>query len=118
MTLWVRRPLTLSNASTTFGGAIDGSGEADAAAGTETLTGDDLYTGATTINGGTLALSGTGSIGLQRRCRRRHLRYLGDHLGRLDQDALGTGNVALGAQTPTPSNASTTSGGRSTAAAG
>ena len=54
--------LTLTNASTTFSGAIDGSGGLTLTSGTETLTGANLYTGATTINGGTLALSGTGSI--------------------------------------------------------
>jgi autotransporter-associated beta strand protein len=54
--------LTLSDASTTFSGAIDGSGGLTLTTGTETLTGDNLYTGVTTINGGTLKLSGTGSI--------------------------------------------------------
>src|SRR6202044_1855820 len=55
--------LTLSNASTTFGGVIEGAlGGLTLTTGTETLTGTNTYTGATTINGGTLALTGTGSI--------------------------------------------------------
>ncbi|AOO81455.1 hypothetical protein BHK69_14215 [Bosea vaviloviae] len=56
------KTLTLSNASGTFGGAINGSGGLTLAAGTQILTGSNGYTGATTINGGTLALVGGGSI--------------------------------------------------------
>ncbi|HEY8336622.1 MAG TPA: autotransporter domain-containing protein [Tardiphaga sp.] len=51
--------LTLSNASTTFGGVIAGSGGLTQAAGQETLTGANTYTGATTINGGTLFIGGS-----------------------------------------------------------
>ena len=48
--------LTLTNASTTFSGAIAGSGGVTLTGGTETLSGTNTYTGATTITGGTLAL--------------------------------------------------------------
>jgi autotransporter-associated beta strand protein len=51
--------LTLSNASTTFGGVIAGSGGLTQTAGQETLIGANTYTGATTINGGTLFVSGS-----------------------------------------------------------
>ncbi|MBW4652274.1 MAG: autotransporter-associated beta strand repeat-containing protein [Kaiparowitsia implicata GSE-PSE-MK54-09C] len=56
------KTLTLSNASGTFGGAINGGGGLTLAAGTQILTGSNGYTGATIINGGTLALTGGGSI--------------------------------------------------------
>ena len=103
--------LTLTDAATTFSGAIDGIGGLTLTTGTETLTGDNLYTGATTINGGTLTLSGSGSIAIQRRCRRRHLRYLGDDLGRLDQDAVGQRRRHAWRETLTLTNASTTFSG-------
>lgn len=55
--------LTLSNASTTFSGVIDGAGGLTIAAGTETLTSINTYEGATSIAANaTLALSGAGSI--------------------------------------------------------
>ncbi len=57
------QPLSLSNASTTFDGVIDGAGSLEVAAGTQTLTGTNTYTGGTIIDSGAkLALSGTGSI--------------------------------------------------------
>jgi autotransporter-associated beta strand protein len=55
--------LTLTNASTTFNGAIGGTGGVTLAAGTETLTGTNTFGGEATIdNGAKLALTGTGSI--------------------------------------------------------
>ncbi|KAA5613882.1 autotransporter outer membrane beta-barrel domain-containing protein [Rhodovastum atsumiense] len=55
--------LTLSNASGTFDGGIDGSGGLSVAGGTATLTGTNTYSGQTGIgSGATLALSGGGSI--------------------------------------------------------
>jgi autotransporter-associated beta strand protein len=58
------KTLTLSNASGTFAGILNGSDGALAlTSGTQTLSGTNAYNGATTINGGTLALTGEGSIG-------------------------------------------------------
>ena len=103
--------LTLSNASTTFGGAIDGSGGLTLTAGTETLTGDNLYTGATTINGGTLALSGSGSIAASSDViDDSTFDISATTAGASIVTLSGTGNVTLGAQTLTLSNASTTFG--------
>ncbi|HZR76821.1 hypothetical protein [Bradyrhizobium sp.] len=59
------KTLTLTNGSTTFSGAIDGTGglTVDGAGTTETLGGTNTYSGVTTIGSGeTLALSSTGSI--------------------------------------------------------
>ena len=105
--------LTLSDASTTFSGAIDGSGGLTLTAGTETLTGTNLYTGVTTINGGTLKLSVAGSIAGSSDV---------DDDGTFDISATtsgasivtlsGDGTVALGIETLTLTNASTTFCGR------
>jgi autotransporter-associated beta strand protein len=55
--------LTLTNATGTFAGTMDGAGGLEVAAGGETLTGANLYTGATTVeNGGALYLANLGSI--------------------------------------------------------
>ena len=51
--------LTLSNASGTFSGAIDGTGGLTLTTGTETLSGTNPYSGATTINGGSLDVTGS-----------------------------------------------------------
>ncbi|HVU42267.1 MAG TPA: autotransporter domain-containing protein, partial [Xanthobacteraceae bacterium] len=51
--------LTLSNASGTFSGAIDGTGGLTLTTGTETLSGTNPYSGATTINGGSLNVTGS-----------------------------------------------------------
>ena len=51
--------LTLSNASSTFGGVISGTGGLSLTGGTERLTGANTYTGATNVNGGTLLVSGS-----------------------------------------------------------
>ncbi|TCR68219.1 autotransporter-associated beta strand repeat-containing protein [Bosea sp. BK604] len=56
------KTLTLSNASGTFGGAINGSGGLTLMTGTQGLSGSNDYTGATVIDGGSLALVGGGSI--------------------------------------------------------
>ena len=48
--------LTLSNASGTFAGAINGSGGLRLNGGTETLTGTSTYAGSTTIDAGTLSI--------------------------------------------------------------
>ena len=54
--------LTLTNASNTFQGAIQGSGGLTLSGGSERLSGANSYTGATTIDNGTLDLLQTGSI--------------------------------------------------------
>ena len=57
------RTLTLTAGSSTFSGAIGGTGGLTLSGGTETLSGANSFTGATTINAGaTLALTGSGSI--------------------------------------------------------
>jgi YVTN family beta-propeller protein/autotransporter-associated beta strand protein len=53
------RTLTLSNASTIFGGNITGAGGLTLTGGLEMLTGTSTYAGATTINGGTLSVNGS-----------------------------------------------------------
>ncbi len=104
--------LTLSDASTTFSGAIDGSGGLTLTAGTETLTGDNLYTGATTINGGTLALSGTGSIADSSNViDNGTFDISGTTAGASIVTLSGDGTVDLGTQTLTLSDASTTFSG-------
>lgn len=55
--------LTLSNASGTFAGSIQGAGGLVVGSGSEGLSGNNSYLGATTINqGATLALSGSGQL--------------------------------------------------------
>ena len=51
--------LTLSNASSTFGGDISGTGGLTLTAGTERLSGASTYTGATNVDGGRLLVSGS-----------------------------------------------------------
>jgi fibronectin-binding autotransporter adhesin len=59
--------LSLTAASTSFGGAIGGSGAVLVTGGTQTLSGTNTYTGATLIGpSGTIAMSGTGSIATSR----------------------------------------------------
>jgi uncharacterized protein with beta-barrel porin domain len=51
--------LTLSNASTTYAGVIQGTGGLTLTGGIQTLSGTNTYGGATTINGGTLLVNGS-----------------------------------------------------------
>jgi autotransporter-associated beta strand protein len=53
------------NTSTTFGGAISGTGGSltKSGSGTQTLSGVNTYTGNTTINAGTLEIGGAGTLG-------------------------------------------------------
>jgi fibronectin-binding autotransporter adhesin len=99
--------LTLSDASTKFGGAIDGSGGLTLTTGTETLTGDNLYSGVTTINGGTLALSGAGSISDSSDVVDNGTFDISATTGASIKTLSGDGAVTLGAQTLTLSDAST-----------
>ncbi|CAN7620933.1 autotransporter-associated beta strand repeat-containing protein [Bosea sp. LjRoot9] len=110
------RTLTLSNASGTFGGAINGSGGLALTAGAETLTGSNGYSGATTINGGTLALSGAGSIAASSGVSTAAGAVLDLSAstggGATIKSLAGTsGTVALGTKTLTLSSASGTFGG-------
>jgi autotransporter-associated beta strand protein len=55
--------LTLSSASGSYSGVIDGTGGLTLTSGTQTLTGDNTYSGTTTISGGTLEVGDGGSTG-------------------------------------------------------
>ena len=55
--------LTLTAASSTFGGSIGGAGRLVLQAGTEVLTGANTYTGGTAIAGGTLQIGNGGTSG-------------------------------------------------------
>jgi autotransporter-associated beta strand protein len=102
--------LTLTDASTEFDGNIQDDGNLDVAAGTESLGAENDYTGSTTVDSGaTLALTGAGSIAASNQV---------DDNGTFDISAadapgsqittlLGSGNVALGGNTLTLTDAST-----------
>jgi autotransporter-associated beta strand protein len=106
------KTLTLSDASTTFSGAIDGIGGLTLTTGTETLTGDNLYTGATTINGGTLKLSGSGSIAKSSGVADGGTFDISATTSGASIKTLsGSGAVKLGNETLTLTNASTTFSG-------
>ena len=97
--------LTLTDASTTFSGAIEGAGGLTLTAGTETLTGDNTYSGATTVDGGTLRVddnfNGTGTVTISGG-------GVADFLGTLDQAVTFAGAGRLNSPTlrPAPSQAS------------
>ena len=106
--------LTLSAASSTFSGAIGGTGGLTVAAGTETLTGTNGYTGGTTINSGaTLALSGAGSIAASSVVTDNGTFTIAasNAPGATITTLAGSGVVTLGSNTLTISNGSTTFGG-------
>jgi autotransporter-associated beta strand protein len=115
--------LTITNGSTTFSGVIDDAGQGGGltvSGGTQTLAGANTYSGATTINGGTLALSGNGSISSSSGVALATggafdisgLTNGGTSITTLGDSAVGqAGNVALGANTLTLSNASSTFSG-------
>ena len=102
--------LTLTNAFDEFDGVIAGSGGLTVAAGSETLGGANSYTGATTINaGGTLALTGTGSIGTSSDVIANGTFDISNTTGGASIVSLdGNGNVNLGAQSLSLTNASGT----------
>jgi hypothetical protein len=105
--------LTLTNASTTFNGAIGGTGGLTLAAGTETLTGTNTFGGETTIdNGAKLALSGTGSISDSSDVVDNGTFDISGLTGGTSIETLsGDGAVNLGANTLTLLDASTTFSG-------
>ncbi len=55
--------LTLTNASGSFDGVIDGSGGVIVSGGIGTLTGNNLYTGGTTANGSSLIVAADNNLG-------------------------------------------------------
>lgn len=101
--------LTLSDASGTFGGAINGAGAVVLTTGTETLSGINGYTGPTFIEDGTLALNGIGSIAASNAVSTRGsgtFDISASAGGATIQTLVGdTGTVALGSNTLTISNA-------------
>ncbi|MDG9967934.1 autotransporter-associated beta strand repeat-containing protein [Achromobacter mucicolens] len=101
------RTLTISNAASAFGGAIDGTGGLTVGGGTQTLTGANTYTGATTISpGATLAVNGAGSIAASSGITNQGtLDISGTAAGASVTSLSGSGNVALGARTLTLTNA-------------
>ena len=104
--------LTLTNASGNFLGAITGAGGVTLSAGTETLSGVNTYAGGTTVAAGTLALSGSGSIATSSAVAvAGTLDISGVTAGTTITTLSGAGTVALGNQTLTISNGSTTFSG-------
>jgi autotransporter-associated beta strand protein len=105
--------LTVTNGSTTFAGAIGGTGGVTVSGGTQTLTGTNGYTGSTFITGGaTLALSGTGSIADSSSVRADgRLNIAATTAGASIQTLLGGGTVTLGDQTLTVTNGATSFSG-------
>jgi autotransporter-associated beta strand protein len=99
--------LTLGNASDTFSGVIGGYGALKLSGGTEILTGTNTYQGLTSIDSGTLALSGNGSIASSSGVTVNGgatLDISGSN-GVSITTLTGNGNVNLGAQTLTLTNA-------------
>ncbi len=108
--------LALKQASGSFGGILQGSnGSLTIEGGTETLTGANTYTGATTIaSGATLALGGAGSVASSSDILANGILDLsaattGQSITTLS--GASTGEVLIGNQTLTLSNASTTFSG-------
>lgn len=103
------KTLTVTNGSTTFAGTIDGAGNFIIAGGTQTLSGENTYTGKTTVNAAaTLALIGTGSIADSSEVQADGTFDIsGTSAGAEIVTLSGSGNVALGAQTLTITDAST-----------
>jgi fibronectin-binding autotransporter adhesin len=108
--------LTLTPGSTNnlaVGASISGSGSVTVnGSGTLRLAGANSYTGATTINSGaTLALSGTGSIGASSGVTDNGTFDISGTSGTSITSLSGTGNVTLGSQTLTLTDANGSFGG-------
>ena len=99
--------LTLGNATDTFNGVLSGFGALTLSSGTETLTGTNTYQGLTTINSGTLALLGNGSIASSSgvTINSGGTLDISGSSGASITTLTGNGNVNLGAQTLTLTNA-------------
>ena len=98
--------LTLTNASDEFDGVIAGSGGFTVAAGSETLGGVNTYTGATNINtGATLALTGAGSIADSSDVVANGTFDISNTSGASIVSLDGSGNVNLGGQSLSLTNA-------------
>ena len=93
--------LTLSNASSTFSGTIDGAGSLLVSGGTQTLTGANSYSGSTTIaSGATLAVANAGTItSSQGVVAAGTLDISGSNNGVAITTLSGNGAVQLGSQT-------------------
>jgi outer membrane autotransporter protein len=101
--------LLLTNASDQFDGMVAGTGDLFVTGGTERLTGINTYTGATAVSGGTLALRGNGSIAASSEVVMTATGIFdisGTTAGAAVVTVGGDGNVVLGAQTLTLTNAS------------
>ncbi|MGX9964704.1 autotransporter-associated beta strand repeat-containing protein [Roseomonas sp. F4] len=107
------RTLTTTNGSSTFAGAIGGTGGLTVSGGTQTLSGTNGFTGAATIaDGATLALTGTGSIAAASQVQADgSFDISATSAGASITTLTGTGDVALGAQRLTVTNGSTTFAG-------
>ncbi|MBP7393607.1 MAG: autotransporter domain-containing protein, partial [Zoogloea sp.] len=102
------RNLNLSNASGNFGGVISGTGGVAVKGGSQTFSGANTYTGATTIDSGaTLALNGAGTAGVASTLvNNGSFDVSGSAAGASIATVVGSGNVILGSQSLTLSNAS------------
>jgi len=96
----------------TFDPTISGNGTVDVLAGTTILTADNTYSGATTISGGTLALSGNGSIADSSVVTANGVFDIsGTTNGASITSLNGNGNVMLGTQSLSLTNANDTFNG-------
>ncbi len=105
--------LTLTAASTIFNGVVQGSGGLTVSGGAEGLTGTNTYTGVTTINSGAgLALIGAGSIATSSNVIDNGMFDISTTTSGASIVTLsGSGQVNLGSQPLTLTNASTTFSG-------
>ncbi len=107
------RSLTITAGSTSFAGAIGGTGGIVIAAGTQALSGSNGFTGAAAIDAGaTLALTGAGSIAAAAGVLAEGtFDIAGTTSGAAIRTLEGTGSVALGARTLTITAGSTSFAG-------
>lgn len=104
--------LTIADAASTFDGTINGAGSLEVASGNLVLSGANGYTGTTSIDSGTLALTGTGSLAQSAAIvNNASFDISGTTAGAAIKTISGTGNVELGSQTLTITDASGTYAG-------